>query len=38
MASRRASTTMIRTATMRATHQVLDNDPKILDDPLAVRF
>lgn len=36
MANRRASTTMIRTAIMRAMHQVLDNDPKILSDPLAV--
>jgi hypothetical protein len=26
---------MIRTAIVRAMHQVLDNDPKILDDPLA---
>jgi methyltransferase (TIGR00027 family) len=36
MANRRASTTMIGTAIFRAMHQVLDNDPKILDDPLAV--
>jgi len=36
MANRRASTTMIGTAILRATHQVLDDDPKILDDPLAV--
>jgi len=36
MAQRKASTTMIRTSIMRAMHQVLDADPKILDDPLAV--
>jgi hypothetical protein len=36
MANRRASTTMIQTAIMHAMHQVLDNDPKILNDSLAV--
>ena len=36
MEQRKASTTMIRTSIMRAMHQVLDADPKILDDPLAV--
>jgi|SRR5271166_5816592 len=36
MAQRRASSTMIRSAIFRAMHQVLDADPKILDDPLAV--
>jgi hypothetical protein len=35
MEQRKASTTMIRTSIMRAMHQVLDADPKILDDPLA---
>ena len=38
MAKRRASTTMIRTAIMRAIHQVLDDNPRILDDPLTVGF
>src|SRR5260370_32778973 len=36
MAQRRASSTMIGSVILRATHQVLDADPKILDDPLAV--
>ena len=36
MAQRKASSTMIRSSLMRAVHQVLDADPKILDDPLAV--
>jgi methyltransferase (TIGR00027 family) len=36
MPNRRASTTMIRTAIMRAMHQVLDDNPKILNDPMAV--
>lgn len=36
MERRRASTTMVQTAILRAAHQVLDDDPKILDDPLAV--
>jgi methyltransferase (TIGR00027 family) len=36
MAQRRASSTMIRSVIYRAMHQVLDADPKILDDPLAV--
>jgi O-methyltransferase involved in polyketide biosynthesis len=36
MSNRLASTTMIRTAIRRASHQVLDDNPRILDDPLAV--
>jgi methyltransferase (TIGR00027 family) len=36
MAERSASTTMIRSVIYRAMHQVLDADPKILDDPLVV--
>ena len=36
MAQRKASRTLIATSIMRAMHQVLDADPKILDDPLAV--
>ena len=36
MAQRKASSTMIRSSLMRAVHQVLDADPKNLDDPLAV--
>jgi O-methyltransferase involved in polyketide biosynthesis len=34
--SRKASATMMYTSIMRAVHQVMDADPKILDDPLAV--
>jgi hypothetical protein len=37
MRQRKASTTMIRTSIMMAMHQVLDADPKILDDPFAAR-
>jgi len=36
MPQRKASSTMIGVAVLRAMHQVLDADPKILDDPLAV--
>jgi methyltransferase (TIGR00027 family) len=36
MAQRKASTTMIGSAIFRAMHQVVDGEPKILDDPLAV--
>jgi methyltransferase (TIGR00027 family) len=36
MAQRKASSTMIGVAVLRAMHQVLDAEPKILDDPLAV--
>jgi methyltransferase (TIGR00027 family) len=36
MAQRKASTTMMGTAILRAMHQVVDAEPKILDDPLAV--
>jgi len=36
MAQRKPSRTMLGAAIFRAVHQVLDADPKILDDPLAV--
>jgi hypothetical protein len=36
MSNRLASTTMIRTAIRRASHQVLDDNPRMLGDPLAV--
>jgi methyltransferase (TIGR00027 family) len=36
MAQRKASTTMIASAIFRAMHQVVDGEPKILNDPLAV--
>jgi len=36
MAQRKASRTMLGAAIFRAVHQVLDRDPRILDDPLAV--
>jgi len=36
MSQRKASRTMLGAAIFRAVHQVLDGDPKILDDPLAV--
>src|SRR5690348_864548 len=36
MQARPASTTAVATAVHRAAHQVLDSEPKILNDPLAV--
>ena len=36
MAQRKASSTMMGFAIFRAVHQVLDGEPKILNDPLAV--
>lgn len=36
MAQRKASSTMMGAAIFRAIHQVLDGEPKILNDPLAV--
>ena len=36
MMARYSSSTMILTAIQRAAHQVLDDEPRILDDPMAV--
>jgi methyltransferase (TIGR00027 family) len=36
MTARDSSTTMIITAIQRAAHQVLDDEPRILDDPIAI--
>jgi len=38
MQKNNASETAVHTAVRRAAHQILDEDPKILDDPLAVGF
>jgi O-methyltransferase involved in polyketide biosynthesis len=36
MKARDSSSTMILTAIQRAAHQVLDDEPRILDDPIAI--
>jgi O-methyltransferase involved in polyketide biosynthesis len=36
MEQRKASNTAVLTATLRAAHQLIDDDPRIVDDPIAV--
>src|ERR1700712_2392733 len=38
MDARKASDTAALTAMLRAAHQLLDDEPRILDDPVAVRL
>jgi O-methyltransferase involved in polyketide biosynthesis len=38
MAERDSSTTAMRVAQLRAAHQLVDGEPKILYDPVAVRL
>ena len=38
MPERSSSTTAVNVALLRAAHQIIDDEPRILDDPIIVRL